>query len=337
MSTLCIDKRGLLLKVAGQALVFYDDNKRVGTVPIHSLERVCIYGELQLSASVLGKLGEHGVGILVLNGYKKEPVMLMPNQHVDAIRRQTQYTLSSQDFALQKAQQWVIQKLQGQRAVIQSLGESSSKLSRLDVDKFVSTVQEQILQASSTESEESLRGYEGAVAAQYFQLFAKVLPDSLGFNGRNRMPPRDPFNAMLSLGYTLLYFEAVRQCHLAGLDPYCGFYHRVYTGRASLACDIMEPIRPIYDQWLREIFLQQTLRIEDFTFKEEACVLGKAGRARFYAAYEQVAKVSRKKFREILTLLLRDMRQAIRSEDVVAFALPEVYHIEEKVDDEVVD
>lgn len=117
---------------------------------------MCIYGELQLSASVLGKLGEQGVGILVLNGYKKEPVMLMPNQHVDAIRRQTQYTLSSQDFALQKAQQWVIQKLEGQRAVIQSLGESSSKLSRLDVDKFVSIVQEQILQASSTESEDSL-------------------------------------------------------------------------------------------------------------------------------------------------------------------------------------
>ncbi|ETD67129.1 CRISPR-associated protein Cas1 [Pelistega indica] len=330
MSTLCIDRRGLSLRTEGKALIFYDENRRVGTIPIHSLERVCIYGELQLSASVLGKLGEQGVGILVLNGYKKEPVMLMPNQHVDAKRRQVQYVLANQlSFSLKQAQKWIIKKLQEQLKFIHYLGEHST-LSVLDVNKFTSLVHNSQESINIADNIDSIRGFEGAVAAQYFQLLAKVLPDSLGFSGRNRRPPKDPFNAVLSLGYTLLYFEAVRQCYLAGLDAYSGFYHTVYTGRASLACDLIEPVRALYDQWLREQFVQRNLRLEDFSFKEEACVMGKAGRARFYEEYEEVAKKSRKIMRELLRELLQDMRLFSQCEDSSIFELPDIYSIEDK-------
>ena len=85
MTTLFIDKRNLQLKVDSEALIFYDSNtaEKLGTVPIRLLERVCIHGDLQLSASVLGKLGQHGIGLLVLNGRKKEPVLMMPNLQVD--------------------------------------------------------------------------------------------------------------------------------------------------------------------------------------------------------------------------------------------------------------
>ena len=89
MTTLFIDKRNLQLKVDSEALIFYDSNtaEKLGTVPIRLLERICIHGDLQLSASVLGRLGQHGIGLLVLNGRKKEPVLMMPNFHSATSRR----------------------------------------------------------------------------------------------------------------------------------------------------------------------------------------------------------------------------------------------------------
>ena len=85
----------------------------------------------------------------------------------------------------------------------------------------------------------NLRGREGAAARAYFGGLAGVMPPALQFTGRNRRPPRDPVNACLSLGYTLLHAQAVQACATAGLDPLLGFYHRPAFGRESLASDLI--------------------------------------------------------------------------------------------------
>jgi CRISPR-associated protein Cas1 len=84
----------------------------------------------------------------------------------------------------------------------------------------------------------TLRGLEGTAARAHFAGLAAVLPPALGFTGRNRRPPRDPANACLSLGYTLLHAEAVTAAQAAGLDPLLGFYHRPAFGCESLASDL---------------------------------------------------------------------------------------------------
>ena len=94
---------------------------------------------------------------------------------------------------------------------------------------------------------ERLRGIEGAAAAAYFQGFTRLFPPSLEFTGRNRRPPRDPVNAVLSLSYTPLHFEAVQAVCAAGLDPLIGFYHELVFGRESLASDLIEPLWPKVD------------------------------------------------------------------------------------------
>ncbi|MBU1664742.1 MAG: CRISPR-associated endonuclease Cas1 [Gammaproteobacteria bacterium] len=147
----------------------------------------------------------------------------------------------------------------------------------------------------------SLRGLEGAAARAYFQGLAALFPPALEFNGRNRRPPRDPVNACLSLGYTLLHFDAVRACHLAGLDPLLGFYHRPSFGRESLASDLIEPLRPHLDRQVWHLFRDRTLRDDHFSRDGQACLLGKAGRAAFYQDYETHAAATRR-------LLLRQCR-----------------------------
>jgi CRISPR-associated protein Cas1 len=133
-------------------------------------------------------------------------------------------------------------------------------------------------------------------------------PISLGFHTRNRRPPRDPVNACLSLGYTLAHFEAVRAAHAAGLDPFLGFFHEIAFGRESLACDLIEPLRPRVDAWVWEMFRSRGLRAEHFTLDKGACLLEKTGRARFYERFEQFLDSAGRRLRGYCQLLARALR-----------------------------
>jgi CRISPR-associated protein Cas1 len=150
-----------------------------------------------------------------------------------------------------------------------------------------------------------LRGIEGAAAASYFSAFAPLFPADLAFAGRNRRPPKDPVNAALSLGYTLLHFEAVNACHAAGLDPYVGFYHEPAYHRESLAADLIEPLRASVDAWVWRLFAERDLRGESFVQEEGGCLLKKHGREVFYARYELFIRPLRCRLRRHCLLIAR--------------------------------
>lgn len=151
----------------------------------------------------------------------------------------------------------------------------------------------------------SLRGYEGAAAAAYFGGYVHLFADALNFTGRKKRPPPDPVNVCLSLGYTLLHYDAVRACHIVGLDPMLGFFHDVCFGRESLACDLMEPLRPLMDRWIWQLFKNKQLRPEHFSDDVGGrCQMNKVGRQVFYAYYESQAGPARR--------LLRSYAYALR-------------------------
>ena len=101
MTSLYVDRRCVTLKADGEALVFYENGERIGTVPLAPLSRVFIRGDVTLSSSLLGKLGERGIGVVVLSGRKALPTMLLGRPHNDAARRVAQYRLSlDADFCL---------------------------------------------------------------------------------------------------------------------------------------------------------------------------------------------------------------------------------------------
>ena len=322
MTTLFIDRRNLQLKTDSEALAFYDNDttEKLGTVPIRLLERVCIYGDLQLSASVLGKLGEHGIGLLVLNGRKRAPVLMMPNLKVDAKRRAAQFT-AAQDtaFCLTQAKNWIHSKVSSQLTFVQQTTNQHPRLNHHT--ETLRSIQTQIPHSTDLDQ---LRGYEGAASAHYFNVWQDLLPASLNFNGRNRRPPRDPFNTVLSLGYTLLHFELVRRIYLAGLDPFIGFFHTLTHGRESLASDLLEPLRPQYDQWAAECFHQKILRPEDFSMQQEACMMGKAGRVRFYQEIEHFLQDLQPRLHEAIHTLLHDLGKHSR-QDPADFDYTEIH------------
>lgn len=301
MTSLYVDRRGVELKADGEALVFHENGARCGTVPLAPLSRVFLRGDVTLSAALLGKLGERGIGVVVLSGRKGEPTLLLGRPHNDAARRVAQYRLSQDaGFCLGFARAVVAAKIAAQRALLEECREGCATgryligvgLRRLDA--FAAEIDAQAGIAA-------LRGLEGAAAAAYFQGYQELFAERLRFRGRNRRPPKDPVNAVLSLTYTLLHAEATIALYGAGLDPYIGFYHALDFGRESLACDVVEALRPEADRFVLKLFRGETLRVEDFSQADGACLLGKAGRGRYYAAWEAAAEPLRRMLEQAVT------------------------------------
>ncbi len=142
---------------------------------------------------------------------------------------------------------------------------------------------------------ESLRGLEGSAANAYYRAFSLLFPPSLGFHSRVRRPPTDPVNALLSLIYTFLHFEMVREIECLGLDPMIGFYHSFEYGRESLACDLIEPFRPDVDRLVFNVFKNEQLTINDFKKEtsNNSCYLKKKSRKKLFLLYESWAKNER--------------------------------------------
>jgi CRISPR-associated protein Cas1 len=149
--------------------------------------------------------------------------------------------------------------------------------------------------AERAESLETLLGIEGAAARTYFEHFAGMIKAEddkerplFDFRHRNRRPPRDPVNAVLSLAYALLTRDLVSMCHAVGFDPYIGFYHQPRFGRPALALDLMEGFRPlIADSAVLLALNSRMVQPKDFVSSGGAVALTAAGRKGLLRAYEQ--------------------------------------------------
>lgn len=232
----------------------------------------------------------------------------------DVQRRLAQYQAHrNQQFSIEIACCLIKRKLVAQQRML-----NQAKQQRPDqrhaLSKSIATIC-QIRDKLNTplQSIDQLRGYEGAAAAAYFEAYQTLFADSLGFEGRKRRPPPDPVNSVLSLAYTLLHSDAVKVIHSAGLDPYLGYLHEPSHGRESLAADIIEPIRPKIDRMTWTLFRERRLTATHFNNSSGGCLLGKTGRAVFYGAYEQNAKVMRRWLRLFTHALIGKLLEAISS------------------------
>ena len=282
MSSLFVDRRGVEMELESGAIVFRENGERVGTVPVAPLSRVFLRGDVRLSAALLGKLGERGIGVVVLSGRQGKPSILLARPHNDAARRVRQLQCSlDEDFSLALSRTLITRKLQKQIEWFEEVHQTDMQ-ARYELTHTVRLLREHQKIIPAVLSTGQLRGLEGSAAACNFAGLRAIVPESLHFKSRNRRPPRDPFNALLSLSYTLLHAELVIALYGAGFDPYVGFYHQLDFGRESLASDLLEPLRPIADRFALHLVRQQILRAGNFTSNESGCLLGKAGRVRFY-------------------------------------------------------
>ncbi len=296
MGTLYIDRKDIEIRMDGKALAFYSGGKRDGLIPTAPLKRVIICGSVMIESAVLHRLASAGIGVLFLSGRRQRFMAALHGRvHLNGFLRVRQYEKSLSPFALEWSREIVSRKLRGQKSILEEALERRPE-QRAVLLRGISALERVLESATDCQSMERLRGLEGGAASAYFSAYTSLFPPSLGFTKRRRRPPTDPVNALLSLVYTLIHWEAVREVELIGLDPVIGFYHDFDYGRESLACDLVEPLRPQVDGWVWELFRDRVFVARNFAFDKErpGCYLKKEGRKRFYLLYEERAKGIRK-------------------------------------------
>lgn len=314
MESLYIDRRDTTLSVEGaRLLVHHPDLVKAQSVPLAHLRFIVISANVALTTNVLQAFSKAEIACIVLNPRKTDDMTFtMPFRHGHAERRLAQYALYQRnDLRQQAAQQLMRFKLLSQQRILQRLLLNQPQ-QRRPLSKGIDTLNgiRQTLNAGPV-TLDSLRGYEGAAAGSYFLALTHCVPTGLSFSGRNRRPPKDPVNAVLSLTYSLIHYESIRCLTAVGLDPLIGFYHDLSYKRESLACDMVELLRARIDYWAIRLFNQQILRVDHFSIDESlngGCTLGKAGRAQYYAAYEYEARHWRRLLRRIARLWLAQLR-----------------------------
>lgn len=314
MGTLYVDRKGMALQMRDGAIELRADGERVRSVPAALLDRVVLRADTQINSATLAALAEWGVGVLALGGRGGQRVAhLLGAPHGDARARIAQcQRVTDEVWASAWSAHIVQHKLQAQRNLLRRALAERGDL-RKPLVGALNTLQCSLDRLPEAADRASLRGLEGAGAAAYFRGFLKLFAPALGFTARRRRPPPDPVNACLSLGYTLLHSQAVQACWAAGLDPMVGFLHTPAHGRASLACDLMEPWRARIDAWVWKQFRERELRLEHFGRDGAgACLIGKAGRAHFYIAIAPLQKRCAAGLRRHARLAARALGEAAR-------------------------
>ncbi len=305
MGTLYIDRKALHIKLDGNALAFYSAGKKEGIVPINPVKRVVIVGNVSLETPVLHRLADENISVIFLSGKRlRFRGSLHGSIHNNGSLRVKQYEKSLTDFCISISKDIVIRKVVKQAEFLDYVKNHRHDIA-IKLNSSISTLKKIVCSIHETQDINTLRGLEGGAGASYFSAYTELFADSFEFNKRTRRPPEDPVNAMLSLCYTMLHFEVLREIETLGLDPTIGFYHQFEYGRKSLACDLVEPYRPDVDRFVYELFRDRHFTSRDFSEEDEkpGCYLKKSSRKRFYLLYENWAKLMRPQLvKEVKTL-----------------------------------
>lgn len=284
---------GITVGKSGRVLQVRERDKKIQEVRVSEICQLNILGNIVLTAPVVQELCEsekpiahfsHGGWFFGLTqGLGLKNVFL----------RRNQFALAAEPhFCLRIARSMTATKIRNQRVLLQRNHVEPPEL-------VLRQLKRQAEKALWAESLESLLGIEGTAARLYFQCFGGMLkPDddpgdtkhafTFDFVHRNRRPPRDPVNALLSFAYSLLSKDLTIICHTVGFDPFIGFYHQPRFGRPALALDLMEGFRPlIADSAVLSAINTRMIGPDDFIRTGDAVALKPGGRKAFLRAYEQ--------------------------------------------------
>lgn len=289
-AVLYVQEPGSHVGKRSEHLVVRKDGAEVARVPIHGVRQVVVVGNVQVSTQALETLVQNEVPVAYVTGHGRfiGAFAAAPAKNVGL--REAQYRRFDDPAACLELSRAVVRaKLTNQRALLmRSLRGDDARGSH---EPAARGLYDLLCGLDDVTTPESLLGTEGQGAALYFGEFGRFLKPGPGgafdFTARNRRPPRDPVNALLSFAYAMLAKDCFAAACVVGFDPYKGFFHRGRHGKPSLALDLMEEFRPVVaDSVVLTLVNTEQLTPADFVVWRDACNLTAAGRKTFFAAYE---------------------------------------------------
>ncbi len=317
---LVVQKPGAQIGQRGDELIVSVKGEDARKIPGQQVRAIYCFGAVQITAQAVETCLELGIDVSYFSPAGRFIGLLrgLPASGVDA--RRGQYRLFElPGVRLQLAREVIRAKIHNQRVMLMRNGDVPDRVTNMMASFRDSTESARDLTA--------LMGIEGSAAALYFEQFESMLKQrdnwKFDWRGRNRRPPRDPVNALLSLGYSMLAKELTGVCHSVGLDPFLGFMHQPRYGRPALALDLMEEFRPLVaDSVAISLINRGELGPEDFIRGANGTFLNDRGRKPFWEAWFRRldAEVSHPEFsykmayRRMLEVQARQLWRFVRGE-----------------------
>lgn len=318
LRTLFIQEQGVMLEKEDERFLITKNRKVLKKVPALQVDQIIIFGSCGLTTPVMKFCLQKGIPVTLLSSRGQYYGVLESASSSNVLLQREQFGRSAnKDFCLQMAKAIVSAKIKNSRTLLRRHlpdGEKLDELGRL-VEK---------IPAAGTLDE--VRGFEGAAAAKYFPAFVSLLKDPMGFTHRNRQPPTDPVNSMLSFGYTLLFYNIFALIKSHGLHPYVGFFHEMRAGHPALASDLIEEFRaPIVESLVLYLLNSKILGAKDFALPKEPglpCLLSDEARKLFIHHFERKMNSSithphtdfKVDYRRCINLQVVEMARCIKGE-----------------------
>lgn len=278
--------QGAAIGVNGEVLEIRHEGKLSGKARLIDVSQICLLGNVQVSTQAVRVLADHHIPVCYFSygGWFTAITTGMGHKNVDV--RRAQFAAALDDRRTIQLSRWFVEaKILNQRTFLRRNHRSAPV-------EFLNEMKRLALAATRTSLVETLLGLEGLAARLYFSHFGGMFKGGQSppfvFCSRNRRPPTDPVNALLSFGYALLTKEFTIACLGVGLDPFQGFFHAIRYGRPALALDLMEEFRPlIVDSAVLRVLNNGEVRPEDFETRGLGVMMKQPAKRAFLQAYER--------------------------------------------------
>jgi len=286
--TLYVDTPGAYLRKRNDRVVVTVEKDVLADVPLTDIDQVVITTGVNASVSLLNTLLNKGLPPFFITTTGRVMGWLNPCWNRNILLRREQFRkFDDPEWKLKTARSFVAGKLSNMRTILKRYARSISDDILEESIRHITALADKI---HSADNVDTLRGYEGSASRSYFRAFGRLFKEKaeFDFESRNRRPPKDPVNALLSFGYAMLTKDVTSAVMLAGLDPYLGIYHVAHYGRPALALDLMEEFRCIIvDSTVLRCINNGIIGRDEFEDYFGGVQLTEAGRKKFFKAYQQ--------------------------------------------------
>lgn len=293
LNTLYITTPDRYISLDGENVVISAERQEIGRVPLHNLERIMLFGGAGASPALMGKCVSENRELVFMSRSGKFLARVEGEVNGNVLLRRKQYRVAdNSQESLEIARNIIAAKLYNSRWVLERTIRDHSM--RIDTELFKSKslyLKNAVDNAMKAGNIDILRGIEGEAASVYFSVFDDMIlqqKEDFRFNGRNRRPPLDRVNAMLSFAYSLCTSMCTSALEAVGLDAYVGFMHTDRPGRRSLALDLLEEFRAVMcDRFVLTMINKRTISPGHFEMREDGAVLlNDDGRRSFLTAWQ---------------------------------------------------
>ena len=301
LNTLFVTSEDIYLSLDGENVLANRDKQIMARYPLHTLQNIISFSYLGASTALMGACADREIGLAFCTPRGRFLARVCGESRGNVLLRREQYRVADdQERSCLIARNMIFGKLHNSRwSIERTLRDHGMRVDKEKLSGASIEIRNLLPVVSETTDLSALRGLEGVGAAAYFGVLDEMIlnkKDEFFFHDRNRRPPLDKVNAMLSFAYSLLSHDCASALESVGLDAYVGFLHRDRPGRTSLALDLMEELRPcMADRFVLTLINNRMIKAEDFQKQDSGAVLlTEEGRRTFLKAWQE-------KKREVLT------------------------------------